>query len=158
MNQYGRLVASIVASHYRVQPEMIYSNVRLTTVTTARMVSMWFIRTLFGHSYPEIGSMFKRDHTTVIYAVNTINDQYEKDPAFRSRMDQLKTVIQDACKTAPIVMVNEPPPDTISLRLPAKAREMLKKTVDKGLLGDTVDQVVNALVMLQLNQMYGDEE
>lgn len=33
---------------------------------------MWMLRRTFGYSYPEIGRIFERDHTTCIAAVQKV--------------------------------------------------------------------------------------
>lgn len=45
---------------------------RAPPIVAARSYAMWRARKEIGWSFPEIGRVFHRDHTTVMYAVNKI--------------------------------------------------------------------------------------
>jgi len=64
-----------VANYYCIPVEQITSNKRSKDTVQPRQVSMYLVRDLLGYSLPEIGKVFKRDHTTVLHAVDKIKNQ-----------------------------------------------------------------------------------
>ena len=53
-----------------------YSRERKYTVP--RQVAMYLVRKHCGYSYPQVGSIFRRDHTTVMYACRQVEKELEK--------------------------------------------------------------------------------
>lgn len=53
--------------------EELISPRRFAHLVRARQRAMWRIRQATGWSYPKIGRLFGRDHTTVMHAVDKIN-------------------------------------------------------------------------------------
>ena len=60
-------------------------------IDVSRQIAMALSRELTGNSYPEIGLAFDgRDHSTVIHAIQTVNDIMETDTSFRNAVNELK--------------------------------------------------------------------
>ena len=85
----NELVQKVVAESYGVKISDLKSKRRTKAVVPARQVAMYLCRTLAGSSLPEIGHVFNRDHTTVIYAVKVIEEKKEKDAELRARIEML---------------------------------------------------------------------
>lgn len=87
------LAASIleeVASYYKIDESDILGKSRKAVPAKARQATMYLLRQHTDMSLPEIGRKFGRDHTTVVYAVNKINEE------------------QDSCEsTHPVHQLNE---------------------------------------------------
>ena len=64
----GRII-DIVAGRYGVSRSDVLSPDRRQQAVLARQVAMRLIREATGKSYPEIGRIFDRDHTTVMHAL-----------------------------------------------------------------------------------------
>jgi len=47
-----------------------------------RAYLMAYMRELFGISYEQIGDFFKRDHATVIYAINDVHERFKDDSVY----------------------------------------------------------------------------
>lgn len=60
-------VVGEVARKYRLTPEAILGRRRCRTVSWPRQEVMWRLREL-GYSFPEIGRVMGRDHTTAMHA------------------------------------------------------------------------------------------
>ncbi len=58
-----------VAAYYGIDPREIVSHKRSKHLVRARHVCFYVMRKRFGLSYPQIGQIMHRDHSTVIYAV-----------------------------------------------------------------------------------------
>lgn len=69
------------ASKYGVTLEQIHGEARFAHVARARHEAMYLIRAKFKWSYPVIGRLFNRDHTTVISAVRRIQELIEAKEA-----------------------------------------------------------------------------
>jgi chromosomal replication initiator protein len=72
-----------VAAFYGMSNEDIRGKCRKQELVKARWIAMYFIRQQTDFTLNTIGDMFGRDHTTVIHALQTINDimalHYETD-------------------------------------------------------------------------------
>lgn len=83
-------ITSEVARTYNVSPEDIRSRKRTNIISTARMVAMYCVREITGISMEEIGSQFGgRDHSTVVYACNTIDTRLKSDTQMRETVEDI---------------------------------------------------------------------
>lgn len=83
-------ITSEVARTYNVTPEDIRSRKRSANISTARMVSMHCVREITGISMEEIGNEFGgRDHSTVVYACNTIATRLQSDTHMRETVEDI---------------------------------------------------------------------
>ena len=79
-----------VARTYSVSTEDIRSRKRNANISTARMVAMYCVREITGISMEEIGSEFGgRDHSTVVYACNTIASRLKTDTHMRETVEDI---------------------------------------------------------------------
>lgn len=69
--------------------DMLKDKSREHFLTTRRMVAFRFIRDNYELTLKEIGSLFNRDHTTVIHGLNTFDDLYETNKKFRELANKL---------------------------------------------------------------------
>ncbi len=68
-------IVTVTAAHFSLSADDVRSKGRRHELVVARQVAMYLIRELTTHSYPEIGQYFSgRDHSTVMYAVQKVND------------------------------------------------------------------------------------
>ncbi|MDL2219481.1 chromosomal replication initiator protein DnaA [Ruminococcaceae bacterium OttesenSCG-928-O06] len=83
-------ITSEVARTYNVSPEDIRSRKRNANISTARMVAMFCVREITGISMEEIGTQFGgRDHSTVVYACNTISTRQQADTHMREMIEDI---------------------------------------------------------------------
>ncbi len=67
------------AKFYGVKKEDIYTDKRTKNIALARQVAIYVIKELTDLSYPKIGSIIGKDHTTAIYAIKKVNELMEND-------------------------------------------------------------------------------
>ena len=68
-------IQKTVADYYKIKVADMYSKRRQATIVLPRQVAMYLAKDLTEKSYVEIGELFGgRDHTTVLHAVNKINE------------------------------------------------------------------------------------
>lgn len=65
------------------------SKLKTRNIAIARQMAIYLIKNKTDMTLKEIGSMFNRDHTTVIYAVETIKDLISYDKVLRSEINHL---------------------------------------------------------------------
>ena len=72
-----------VAQHYRVTADDICGGRRTARITVPRQLAMYFCREFTHLSLKDIGAAFGgKDHTTVIYALNRVEERIGVDEAF----------------------------------------------------------------------------
>jgi chromosomal replication initiator protein len=78
-----------VSKYYDVPIDTLKSPRRQQNIVLARQVCMYLLRTLTDSPLSEIGSFFNRDHTTVINAVNKVENMMEEDARIKEDVDTL---------------------------------------------------------------------
>jgi chromosomal replication initiator protein len=87
-----QFILETTAASYGFSVEAICGPSRTRPLVTARQVAMYLTRELTDYSYPAIGRVFgKRDHTTVIHAVDKIAGQMQER---RQIYEQVTELIQ----------------------------------------------------------------
>ena len=86
-----------VARTMNVNPEDIRSNKQSAAVSKARQVAAYVVRDITHLPMKAIGEEFGgRDHTTIVYAIQKVESQMEKDPAFRNMVkDIIKNISEN---------------------------------------------------------------
>jgi len=80
-----------VSLFYSVSVNDLKDKTRKKEVATARQVAMYFAKEYTDYSLKQIGQYFGgRDHSTVIHAVQSVNNQIVKDDSFKRSLDELK--------------------------------------------------------------------
>jgi chromosomal replication initiator protein len=81
-----RIIAS-VANQFGIDEDRLLSRERSREVALPRQVAMYLIREETSASLPQIGEVLGgRDHTTIMYGVDKINDAMETDDALRRQV------------------------------------------------------------------------
>lgn len=79
------------ADYFDIKVDDLKAKTRKKEIVTARQVAMYFAKEFTNHSLKSIGYHFGgRDHSTVIHAVQTVNDLMDTDTAFRNAVNELK--------------------------------------------------------------------
>ena len=69
-----------VCKFYNLEPSILRGQGRSKDISLARQIAMYQIRRMTNLSLKEIGREFSRDHTTVLSALNRIEDLVKNDP------------------------------------------------------------------------------
>jgi len=79
------------ADYYDIKLNDLKAKTRKKEIVTARQVAMYFSKEFTNHSLKSIGYHFGgRDHSTVIHAVQTVNDLIETDNTFKAAVNELR--------------------------------------------------------------------
>lgn len=77
----GRHVIEAVADHYGLTSEIILGDSRFYRISKPRQLAMHLMREVCPHlSFPGIGRVLSRDHTTILHGVRRIEGLLETDP------------------------------------------------------------------------------
>ena len=78
-----------VARTYNLLPADIRGKKRSANVSAARQMTMYIIREVTGMSMEAIGQEFNRDHSTVVYSINTMEKNIAKDRHLKEMCDDI---------------------------------------------------------------------
>ena len=79
-----------VAGVYGITADDIRSSKRTSQISTARKVAAYVVREVTGMPLAAIGMEFGgRDHSTIVYAINTVNEALKKDSNLRELVDDI---------------------------------------------------------------------
>jgi chromosomal replication initiation ATPase DnaA len=93
-----REVLRCVAQAYLLSVSAITGRDRFKNIAEARLVTYWLLRTLCNLSFPEIGKVLQKDHTSAISGVRKCIAVRERDAAFRTFTDQLAAAVEARLK------------------------------------------------------------
>lgn len=92
-------IIDLVCSHFKVDKSSALGQCRKREFTLARQISCYFIKQKTTLSLKAIGALFDgRDHSTVIYAIQTINDLIDTDRKFAKTMVVLEDMLSGVHK------------------------------------------------------------
>ena len=74
-------IIRFVAHHYGVKVADLKGRDNRRSVAFPRQVAIYLIREILGLSYPEIGKLFAKHHSTVMYSVDTITEERRSNPS-----------------------------------------------------------------------------
>ena len=84
-------IVRVVAEHFGLRPEDLVGGGRRKEVVLPRQMAMFLVRELTRASLPEIGQLFGgRDHTTVLYAIQKVQELSESDREVQAMLRALK--------------------------------------------------------------------
>ncbi len=90
-------VIATVANYYRITRDALWSTSRSRTIAFPRQVAMYLARTETGLSYPQIGEhLGNRDHTTILYGFDKIEELLETDETVRRAVLEIKASLYDS--------------------------------------------------------------
>ena len=88
-------IQRLVAEFFHLKVSDLRAKRRSRSIARPRQIAMFLVRSLTGHSLPEIGEYFGgRDHTTVLHAVNKLGTEFEQNPETRRVIDQLRDMLK----------------------------------------------------------------
>lgn len=84
-------IQKTVSDYFKVDQDDLKAKTRKREIVIARQVAMYFSKDYTNHSLKSIGYHFGgRDHSTVIHAVQSVNDMMDTNAKFRYSIDELK--------------------------------------------------------------------
>ena len=83
------------AEHYRISLDDVRGKSRKKEIVIARQAAMHLAKEYTNHSLKSIGNYFGgRDHSTVIHALQSVNDMLATDQQFKRSLEDLKRKVK----------------------------------------------------------------
>jgi chromosomal replication initiator protein len=87
-------IENVVIAHYGVTSQQLHGRLRKRPVALARQVCMYLARRLTSYSLKEIGRYFGgKNHTTVVFAVQAIEDKMKKSAPLCDEVEHLTSTL-----------------------------------------------------------------
>lgn len=84
-------IQEVVAEAYHTSPSYMTRPCRERSIAWPRQVAMYLARKETGHSFPHIAKCFGGyDHTTVIYAVRTVEKRMAASPVYAQDIEVIR--------------------------------------------------------------------
>ena len=85
-----KYIQEIVSKYFNISIEDMKDKARKKEIVIARQVAMYFSKDFTNNSLKSIGFHFGgRDHSTVIHAVQSVNDMIDTDSIFKNNIDEI---------------------------------------------------------------------
>ena len=84
-------IQRLVCDYFSLPEDLLRAKTRKQEVVTARQIAMYLAKELTNSSLKTIGLHFGgRDHSTVIHAYQSVEDQMKVDPKFNTNVQQIR--------------------------------------------------------------------
>jgi chromosomal replication initiator protein len=91
------IVQRVVSDFFSISPIDIKGKKKTKNIVGPRQIAMYLARDMTEYSTTEVGQSFGgRDHTTVMYSCQKIEDQIRTDPNIYSTLQTLKRMIRES--------------------------------------------------------------
>ena len=88
-------IQRVVSEYYQIPEDLLRAKTRKKEAVHARMVSMYLSRRITGNSLKRIGLLHGgKDHSTVIHAIQTIENLAIEDPNIKDTIENLQRKIE----------------------------------------------------------------
>ncbi len=87
-------IISAVAKFYNLKVKDIKGRSRKATIAMSRQIAMYLLRDVISLSFPAIGRVFRRDHTTTIYAYRKIEKEIANNETIKKQIDGFRGAIK----------------------------------------------------------------
>lgn len=82
-------IVSKIADKYSVSESEIYGKARTASIAKSRHIAVYLMRKVLDLSYPSIGKIFKRDHTTIMNSYSWIENEIKENASFEIEINDL---------------------------------------------------------------------
>lgn len=86
-------IQEAVAKHFDLKVSDLKANTRAKAVAMPRQIAIYLIRKYTGMGFKEIGSLFGKDHSTVIHACSKVEREMDSEVAMRETIEQIQNLL-----------------------------------------------------------------
>lgn len=79
-------ILAAVAKEFEVTPHEMTGCRRFRRVVRARWAAAYFLQKYRGYSTPQLGKIFKRDHSTIVHGLGEVRQLLKRDVGFSVQM------------------------------------------------------------------------
>ncbi len=84
-----------VEQFYHISHADLVGKKRNRHIMYARQVGIYLCRTLLDLPYNDIGKQFNRDHSTVMYSINCVEDRMKENREYEEEVNTLRQIVQE---------------------------------------------------------------
>jgi len=88
------MVIDAVARHHALKPSDIISDSKTANLARPRHIAMHLARELTDWSFPALGKIFRRDHSTIQYACRKVKKDLKTDADLRAKLEFIRLSIR----------------------------------------------------------------
>ncbi|PID76777.1 MAG: chromosomal replication initiator protein DnaA [Deltaproteobacteria bacterium] len=88
------VICEFISSQFKVSVKDLQSKSRKRKITYPRQLAMYLSRKYTSDSLADIGRVFNRDHSTVLYSIRVISDLARRDQSASAQLDLLNQKVQ----------------------------------------------------------------
>jgi chromosomal replication initiator protein len=88
-NICGESIRDFISDQFRVSPDDLQSRSRKRAIAYPRQIGMYLTRKMTKESLADIGSIYNRDHSTVLHAIKVITRDMAQEEATRKQVELL---------------------------------------------------------------------
>ncbi|MDD3594172.1 MAG: chromosomal replication initiator protein DnaA [Candidatus Gastranaerophilales bacterium] len=88
-------IINYVGDYFNIEPSEIKASSRSKDIALARHIAVYLTRELVKSSFPQIGSVINRKHTTVLYSYEKTKEDYQTDKKVKYFIDEIIQKIND---------------------------------------------------------------
>jgi len=89
-----QLVIEIVAEHFNISTDQMISKNRSNDIAKPRQIAMYLCKNMTSTPLDTIGALLGgRDHSTIIYGIRKVTNEYESDENFNHLIETIKKKI-----------------------------------------------------------------
>ena len=89
-------ILNYISKYYGVDPSVIQGQQRVRDAVQARQIAMYLVRSMTNLSAVDVGRFFgNRDHSTVLYSIQKVEDRMKREPSYAEKIKELKTNISN---------------------------------------------------------------
>ena len=88
-------IQRLVCEYFSIEEDLVRAKTRKREIVQARQIAMYFCKQFTQHSLKTIGLHFGgRDHSTVIHANQSVENQIDTEPKFRELIEEIRHKIE----------------------------------------------------------------
>jgi chromosomal replication initiation ATPase DnaA len=88
-------IIAAVCARMEVEERQLFGSSRRKSIAEARSLAYLLVRELTRLSFPEMGRLFKRDHTTILVGVKRAERKVQYDRWMRELYEYVRTEVSD---------------------------------------------------------------
>jgi len=93
INPTPEFIIKAVAKYFETPTEEILGKSKTAHIAEARRIAMYMVRDMTNESFPKMGKIFGKDHTTVKYAVDKLEEQLKTDSVLKEKLQDVKNSV-----------------------------------------------------------------
>jgi hypothetical protein len=119
-------ITKIIALVFQVDHQKLFEKTRKRNIVEARQAAMYIsYKKIQGITLSKIGDFFNKDHSTVMYAIKMVENLYDSDKSFKSKVNE-SMVKFNMLKSNKIVYIAHPVSNDLNTNV-EKILQIVKK-------------------------------